>query len=95
MSKGDYATALKHWWPLANPHVNNPIINRIPSPKGKCNQTTNKCRTRSRSYFLLAVSVLRDCRWLMSVRKGLWAYFLGKAEQLALELDIADEIEPF
>ena len=23
------------------------------------------------------------------------AYFLGKAEQLALELDMADEIEPF
>ena len=49
--RNDYATALKHWWPLANPHVNNPIINRILSPKGKCNQTTNKCRTRSRSYF--------------------------------------------
>ena len=26
---------------------------------------------------------------------AIWAYFLGKAEQLALELDIADEIEPF
>ena len=26
---------------------------------------------------------------------AIWAYFLGKAEQLALESDIADEIEPF
>ena len=26
---------------------------------------------------------------------AIWAYFLGKAEQLALELDMADEIEPF
>jgi len=26
---------------------------------------------------------------------AIWAYFLGKAEQVDMELDMADEIEPF